>query len=281
MALYTKPRWTESETEWLIENYPLLGSKFCAFHLEKSGVAIRAKARALGLKADLINLGNRRSQSLKGRSRPEISGVDIDQFYLDFNPYSSYFLGFLWADGYLYNNNFLLENTKEDLDSLAYIFNHLGTFTTTERTRDGRKPQKRIQFSSQKLFKILQEWDYVIKSSASADKILSHIPRELHKYWFMGLIDGDGCFYFNAKNKCRQFTMSSNYDQDWNYFEVLCQELGIKYFIQRTKKKNGNQSSSLRFFGKGPITKLGNYLYTDSLFNGLPRKHQKYLDIIN
>lgn len=281
MASLTKPRWTKSEINWLLKNYAIQGPKLCSIYLNRSYASVQGKGANLGLKADTEQFSIRKSRALKGKPRPYISGVDIKQFYIDFNPYSVYYLGFLWADGYLYKNTFFIENTKKDLDNLSYIFNALGEFVITERTRKDRQPQKRIQFGSQTLFKILQDCDYTVKSSASAAKVLNKIPIKLRKYWFMGLIDGDGCFYFNPKNNCRQFTISSNYEQDWSYFESLCQSLEIKYSIQRVERDNGNRYSILRICNKEGIKKLGGYLYNDSLFTGLPRKHQKYLDIIS
>ena len=44
-----------------------------------------------------------------------------------------------------------------------------------------------------KLYNIFKEYDYDIKSTISPYKILNSIPKELKHYFFLGLIDGDGC----------------------------------------------------------------------------------------
>jgi hypothetical protein len=109
---------------------------------------------------------------------------------------------------------------------------------------------------------------------------LSKIPNELKHYFFRGLIDGDGSFYF--KDYTRQFALTSSYEQDWDYFERLCEYLGIKYKIKRVinfnkKTKKENKSSVLRILGK-EIIKLGEYIYKGDDF-GLSRKINKYKKI--
>ena len=101
-------------------------------------------------------------------------------------------------------------------------------------------------------------------------------------YFFLGLIDGDGCFYINKKQYTYQFILSSTYDQDWSYMINLCEKLNIsKYRIDHKKNKN-NQSSSFRICRKNDIKILGYYIYQNFFLDqiGLKRKNEKFNEII-
>jgi len=92
----------------------------------------------------------------------------------------------------------------------------------------------------------------------------------------LGWIDADGCFYYNKKNNCRQFSIACSYEQDWSIFENLLNDLSITYSISR--QKNKNKYSHLRITNKIGINTLGDYIYSD--FIPMKRKHMKYLEII-
>jgi len=54
------------------------------------------------------------------------------------------------------------------------------------------RKQGRLIIHNRPLVKYLVDNDYLVKSNASADKILSTIPEKFQHYFFRGLIDGDG-----------------------------------------------------------------------------------------
>jgi len=104
---------------------------------------------------------------------------------------------------------------------------------------------------------------------------------KLKHYWFRGLIDGDGCFYYykpKLGSTLRQFALASTYEQDWGYFESLCDELQINYKIKRNKNLKSS-SSYLRITNKDGIIKLGEYIYKNYDNIGLDRKYKKFKTI--
>ena len=144
--------------------------------------------------------------------------------------------------------------------------------------------QTNVITNNKRILNFLIEHDFDKKSYMSADKILSKIPDELKHYFFRGLIDGDGCFYYYKPENgstLRQFALASSYEQDWSYFEKLCKEKNIKYNIKRTIGKNSS-SSVIRITNKDGILKLGEYIYKDLHEDniGLIRKYEKYKLII-
>jgi hypothetical protein len=115
--------------------------------------------------------------------------------------------------------------------------------------------------------------------------IVNKIPKKLQLYFFRGLIDGDGCFYENKKNKCYQFSLTSGHEQDWSFITTILNNRNIKYQVNKriviTRENKENKSSSIRINSKKEIKKLGEYIYKN--FNedscGLERKHNKFISI--
>ena len=115
------------------------------------------------------------------------------------------------------------------------------------------------------------------KSIASPEKIFNLIPSELKKYFILGWVDADGCFYWNEKYKLRQFYLSGSFEQNWNVFESLLIQLEIEYKIVRVNKKTSY--SNVRITGKNNILKLGEYIFSDMI--PFQRKYDKYKLIID
>ena len=102
----------------------------------------------------------------------------------------------------------------------------------------------------------LVENDYISKSTASADKILSKIPEHLKHYWWRGYFDGDGCFC--KSNRSYIFTISSNIDQNWNFIDTLFNNLDIFYKIKFVIRKTRNsRNSTFKFVVKKILLSLG------------------------
>ena len=212
-----------------------------------------------------------------------------DMFIKALTKESSYVLGFLWADGHIStktkNSEVLMEIVDEDLREIKRCMESTGAWRFHTRKRGDNKPITRAVAHSRELYEFLERHDYGEKSTKSADKILSHIPEEFHRYFFRGLIDGDGCFYINEKQYLYQFSLASSFDQDWSYFTKFLDKIGVEYKIQKNSKLNKkgvlNQSSAVRATNKKYIAKLFECVYEgyDSDKIGLPRKYEKALFI--
>jgi hypothetical protein len=259
-----KHKWTEDEINFLIKEYPLTDRYYCSNVLNIPVEQIVYKLRVLKIK--------------KEKSLNYLKFENINDSYV------AYILGFMWADGHVRNDgrHFNVGGVKEDIDEIENLFFKVGSWgkSIQDRSKRGWKTAKYLIGSNKEIYNFLIEHNYDKKSYISADKILSKIPDDLKHYFFRGLIDGDGSFYF--KDYTRQFAITSSYDQDWTYFERLCENLGIKYNIKRIinfnkKTKKENKSSVLRILGK-EIIKLGEYIYNGDDF-GLSRKINKYKQI--
>lgn len=279
-------KWIADEDNWLIDNYQFLGPNKSADNLglRKSQIENRVFKLKLKLPIEFKNT----LQSIK----PEKCNVNPELFYNISTREISYLLGLIWADGFLNpskngkNSNLGFTMVKEDIDTIKPMLESIGKWNYYERKQpvESWKPSTNVITNNKRILNFLIEHNFNKKSYISADKILSKIPDDLKHYFFRGLIDGDGCFYYYKPENgstLRQFALASTYEQDWSYFENLCKEKNIKYKIKRTIGKKSS-SSVIRITNKDGIRKLGDYIYNGfDLDNiGLGRKFIKYKLII-
>lgn len=194
----------------------------------------------------------------------------------------TYLLGYLWSDGHIERYRSVLEIIEEDalciIDDIKKI--SFLKICTMKRQRKGRKPQMSIYFCDSKFHDSYMSRYFINKSISAPISLLDDIPEDLRRYFYLGLVDGDGCFYF--KNKTRQFVVSSSYDQDWTHVENLFKYLNIKqYEIRRTVNKNESKNSIIRVKKYNEIESIYNYLYPNGYEIGLKRKFDKCKEIID
>lgn len=285
-------KFSASDKAFIITHYPTKGSRYCAMHLNQPFRRVQAWANKRGLRVTAQrNLERQRENILVAHTRnqeihsdPTSYRVNPTQFINVTTPEVAYILGLLWADGYIQGKWAIkIEASQQDLETLYPVFLKTGDWRAIYRHRHGRKPQMLVHTSNRPLVEHLVTCDYVSKSTASADKILSHIPDHLRHYWWRGLVDGDGCFYVQETTRLTQMTIASSYEQDWTFAKRLFESLDIALWPvkrEQIRRKDGrvNRSSTLRLTKRGDIVKLGEYLYrgypNDGI--GLARKHEKW-----
>jgi hypothetical protein len=270
----------------VINDYPLLGAKQCSIKYNTS----YNKIYWIKIKYNLILNENIRIQIKKNainlrkiiQDKKNIKHlVDENVFMNKFIKESVYLLGFIWGDGYILNtgknNQIRIECITEDINQLKPIFKKTGVWKYYKRLRINKKREVTIALTSNKnLVEFLIQNDYKNKSKTTPEKIWNLIPDEYKKYFILGWIDADGCFYWNEKNCCRQFYISGSYEQNWSVFENLLISLNANYKIIRINKKT--KYSYIRITDKLSINKIGKYIYDDII--PFQRKFEKYKLII-
>jgi hypothetical protein len=203
-----------------------------------------------------------------------------------------YFLGFVWADGYLWSNaktnkhggyRIILENSTSDLETLMPHFCKIGKFSILKRHRkNSTKEVMRATMYNKSHYEFLMDNGYENKSQKH--KIIDIIPMKYRSYFWRGLFDGDGCFGVYARKKRKSVDyrteLSSDFDQDWSKLANQCKKLGISTSIKRKINKTGKVS----IFSIGKIKDMiifGNYLYDGFSKDGigLKRKFDKFNQI--
>ena len=263
------------EKEFIKNNYLLFGPKVVASKLKRSETSVINYAKELNLQLD-------RSKKLHEVDCPEFE-YDLN-FYNVFNkPITNelaYWLGFFWADGTINReSSLIIEITKEDGENVKCLFDQVYPFSITYRERSGRKPQMIYSEANKSVAKLLKELGKYPKSSESHEKIFKFLQIEdLQIYFLRGLIDGDGNFYINTKDKYAQFTLASNVDQDWEFLQEFLKNFHPHIHIS---EKESSKSSVLRITGKDNILNFIKYLKYETDSIGLTRKIEKVKNIIH
>lgn len=273
-------KWSEEETQFLIDNYHIYGGIHCKNILDLNESRVRSKAHSLGLKVNK-ELIIERNQKISKHQRL----VDADYFINAKEPEAAYILGFLWSDGYLHNPKsghyrIVLEIIESDMLEIENMFLKSGKWTSYTRHRNNRQKQKELKTSNKDLYDFLYTHGYKNKSYLSPCSILNYLPENLRSAWFQGYFDGDGCYYVNCKNHMvNQCSMAGSYEQDWTFLENKLNELSIRYTIRRIdnkKNKNAPESkfSDVRFCKREDFIKWEKYITSCGLI-GLSRKRDK------
>lgn len=285
-------RWSQQEIDFLNKNYSQNGTAFCSENLNRDRKSVQKKASKLKLYVEKEVIKNLRSSTVKEswnkrtdseNNLSKILKIPLENFTGNEN--SLYFMGYLWGDGSIIHkgvgreNSLRLEIVKEDALDIFDKMNSLINWNIYTRKRTGRREMMSFTITNRILTEHFLTLGYGQKSLI-APKFLEDIPIPKRRHFYMGLSDADGCWYFNKKNKCYQYTISSTFDQDWKHITDLFDHLEIKYSIRRRKQNRKDlsttKSSSVVVSNRNDVIKLGEYLYTDC-FIGLRRKHEKYL----
>lgn len=242
-------KYTKEEEQFLIQNYPIYGSRYCSNVLKRDIGTIGNKARSLGLKA-----GRKKHDS--AQKIPTSQFLDIKTKEV------AYFLGFFWADGYIYHYKvkncnhwrIVLEIVEKDAVSISPILDKLGKWVVVKRKRkDSWQTTWSFVTANEDLYNFLKDHGYEDKSTIEPAKILSKIPEELKPYFWKGFIDGDG--HISIKDYTHQkiivFELSGQFEYKWEEITSLFNSLNIsKYKIRNNKDVKNHKKSTIKIYGK-------------------------------
>ena len=267
--------YSKEEIKFLRENAEKFGAVVCAEKLKRPLQGVMSKINRLGLfLTKECKAKTEEVESLKFVS----SFVTLD---LDFNTSKypkelAYFLGFVWADGYIHNGEIRIEIAEEDGENLKPIFMKLASFSIYKRKRDGRKPQITFYYKDNSVCDTIQKLGKYPNSIESHKKIFEYIPKPYHIWFLRGLIDGDGCFYIHdyGNTILRQFSIAASIDFDWSFLITYMESLGIYCQVNKAESSAG-KSSHIRCTDSKSIKQFINLLYKDNDKIYLDRKYNK------
>lgn len=196
----------------------------------------------------------------------------------DIDKYWAYFLGFFWGDGSV-RSGVVIGIVHKDGLFLEEIFAQCMPFCKTIYNPKNKQQQAYYRFKNKEFLKFLMENDFWDKSVLSPSKILKIIPNELHRYFWLGYVDADGCFSKKKVGAGGRFSFSGSFSQDWLDFSNLIKSLQIEsaFYFQKDYGKGASSVFEIKY---GPdLTRLGEYLYPNGFELGLRRKYEKYIMI--
>ena len=176
---------------------------------------------------------------------------DISYFEQIDNPHKAYLLGFITADGAVVNNILSIEVHDDDIEVLKYAQQQINPQATITKCK-GRLTSK-ISFGAKKIGEDLAKYGIVQNKSKIIKNVpLNFIPQKYLKYYFRGLIDGDGCVLENGRLSI--YSGSKEYIEDVQ--RILIKELNLS----QTSIYHGT-TYFCSWSSKEDRKKLFNYLY--------------------
>lgn len=259
-----KKKFTDEENRILIENY-FRGYAYCSNIIGCSKNQAASRAKKLGLK--FTKQQKKDVLSKYAKSRDHKYYVDINDYINIKLPEVAYYLGFLWADGYIKENppNVKLSIVTEDFLNIKPTLDKIGKFSYLRRDIKNCKPATTIALYVKNLTEFLVKNDYHIKSYCQPTKILSKISENLKHYWWRGYYDGDG----TIDNRQYRICISAGINYNWDFASDLCKKIGIEKFrINRIHRKGVRSHQGESSFVIDSIDKIK--IFLNYIYNGYP-----------
>lgn len=275
-----KTKYTTDDIDFLKQNFNILSRKEIGKILKRTPASIKSICRRLSIKHNKNEILNK--QIKYSRKQSGQYNVNENLFINQIDDITAYLLGLIWADGHLrkkikngivkyYTLSISLKET--DANYVEQLLVNTGKWTKTKY-----KNQVAFTCYNRILGEFLESCDYLSKSKSSPCKILLHIPIHLHKYFFLGYLDGDGCIY--TKNTILTITFTSTYEQNWKFMENLLKTMNIKCYIRKVIKNDKSKYSDLRIHKKLDCSTFLSYLYNNHSL-GFIRKKIKFENFKN
>lgn len=262
-------KWNDDEIEYLKNNYNTKSNKELSIILNRSESSVRVKISKLGLKRE-------------------------SQFYFDKNKFENilteedaYWLGFLYADGYVCISNRsrwlgieLQYRDKKHLSKLNKFMDgniEVKTFNKKSPSSENICKMCSISFSSKNLVENLINKGCVQRKSKIIRFPFDKMKTSLYKHFIRGYFDGDGSLgkYFISKKyrvrasiTCGSIDFLNDIQHILNNENIYC---GIS---------SDRGSYKMFFSGEENIKNFLDYIYKDAIVY-LDRKYEKYISIYN
>jgi intein/homing endonuclease len=208
----------------------------------------------------------------------------IDEKYFEDidNEDKSYFLGIIFADGYLNEkrNYMSLSLQYNDIDILEKLKNSIDTdkpLQLIERKEQNTKNQYRLLITRKKIVNDLKKLGVNQNKSLTANPSnLDKINHDLLRHFLRGYYDGDGSItFYKTRNTFNSTINICCTIQFFNFFsDFIYNSLKIKCLLSKRHKDEKNMFD-LRICGNRKVKKFLDFLYKDSSIY-LKRKWEKY-----
>lgn len=265
--------WTKDEIDFIKENYNKYTKQELSEILGKSKGAIQQKANRMGIKKKSAYFYNK-------------------NFFKNICTESqSYWLGFIFADGWITKYAVGIELNKND-DNHLKKFNKdiLGNLSISYRTRkptviDGRQTGFRntccLQINSKEMVDDLISHGCVQNKSLIVKEPIM-VPEEYLRHFVRGYFDGNGCIRFDkrelisGRKEYLRVCISTGSNDFATWLSCYLNNKNINNYITRQEKKNNYNV----WIVSDSLIDFLNYIYKDSIVH-LDRKFAIYKNIIN
>lgn len=266
-------KWSEEEIDFIKNHYKDMTTNEIAEYLNRTPKAVHVKKSRLGLKND------------------PIYDYDRNKFEKILTEEDAYWLGFLYADGYVCHSNhnwwYGVELQYRDIGHLKKLNKymngnmHIDTFYHKSPTSDNICKMCKIAYYSRSLFENLVRCGCVQRKSKIITMPLDIVPEELMRHFIRGYFDGDGScgIYAHSQRKYLKYPRAKITCGSHDFVNQLKEYLnnnGIRCGIITSKEFNYD----IFFSGKENVTNFLKYMYKDSNIY-LDRKYEIYKQCLN
>lgn len=248
---------------FIASNYPTKGGRYCADQL--------------GVSYASVNLFASRNK-IRTTHRRYRDNVDMSDFTSMTKPEVCYFLGLLFADGWIDHKRVNLSLIKEDFDTVREILSRVYKKATLyDRERPPWKTSTNLTLSSVKLAEFIRCHGF----KGNNFECLRYVPIGNVKYFMRGYVDGDGHIKHKKIGNYHKniVELASTYDFDWSVLEQTFKKLGIRHTVRRYVSPKGHKSSCLVMKACPSILAFCDFIYDGFEVDGMgfPRKREAYL----
>ena len=260
--------WSDNEINFIKENYKEMTNKEMAEHINRTSKSIEVKLSKLGLKRD----------SIYTYDRNKFNKIETEE--------DAYWLGFLYADGWVYegstSHSIGIELQYSDINHLKK-FNkymngnmHIDTKYSKSPSSDNVSKICRICFFSKNIFYNLIKCGCIPKKSHKIEMPYSCVPDGLMRHFIRGYFDGDGSIgiYHHSQRKKLKYPRAKITCGSKNFVNQLRDYLITKN-IHCGIHESQNGIYDIFFTGKDNVISFAKYMYDDSNIY-LDRKYEIY-----
>lgn len=269
--------WSEYEIEYLKNNFFHMTAKEISKVLNRTEKAIKVKASKLGLK------------------NPRKYYLNEDRFFAIDTEEDAYWLGFLYADGYVcYNSDARryyvgLELKSSDKKHLSKLNKYMES-NSEIKYKEHKSPStdnmcyiNYVIYNSKKLSNNLISNGCTTNKTRTIRFPFDKMPRELYRHFIRGYFDGDGSISFIKTGNRKQYVyprtnITCGSVQFLNDINMILRENKIEAGIYKESK--GNDVYKLQHSQNQKIINFLKYIYDDSKVY-LDRKYDLYIKIVN
>ena len=252
---------TPYQKQFIKDNYETMETSKIA---EITGLTVKQicdYARRQGLKKQNI--------TPEGRSKYT---VDYHFFDVIDTEEKAYWLGFLYADGYIRKDGLELSLCKQDEIHLEKFKKSIKSNVSVKQKIVNGFPQARITICSKYISEKLHNLGCVRNKSLILTFPTEEIvPNNLIKHFIRGYFDGDGCVSINIEKRSYHTSFVGTQSFLTSILEILNKEIGTNVKCMRPC---GN-AKQIAIGGRVQLIKMFHYLYDDSTVY-LDRKFEKF-----
>ena len=146
------------------------------------------------------------AMAVKPDDEVDLRKYKINDDYIFESHNGAWLLGFLAADGYLpktkgARNRVVLSLARKDEEVLYRIKEELGYTGPIYQYTSNEFPASSLAFNSKKIRNNLEKYGIVNNKTFKLRSLPYNLPQEYMMDYIRGYFDGDGCIYWNVKEK--------------------------------------------------------------------------------